>query len=620
MIARRDILRARVAFGLALLIAALIYLPGLRGSFQFDDYPNIVDNKALDVRGKPASAWWDAAMASPSAELRRPLAMLSFAAQIATTGLDPVPMKVINLLIHLLNGVLTWLVLRRLFEMAALRRAEQAAIVRTEWLATGVAAAWLLAPINLSGVLLIVQRMEIAAHTAVLLGLLGYLAARRRLLAGMPGAWRAGMATALATGIGALFKESAILLPLYALLIELAVLGLRDGQGRLDRRLLVLFGVLLVLPGLAGLAWLLPRVLTPGAWASRSFDLGERLLTEARVLWDYVGWSLLPRLTSLSLFHDDYLVSTGWMAPPTTLVAAFGWLAWFTAAVLLRRRVPLAALGMAWFFAAHLLTATIVPLELVYEHRNYAASLGLYLAAADLLMCLAPPILPHARRALAAGLIFMFALTTTLRAQEWGDPIRFALSEAQRHPSSPRAGYDLGRSYVLLSQYNATSPFTARAMAELDRTAALAGASALSDQGLLILAARSGLPLDPAWWTRLQDKLRRRALGVQDISALRALVNCATSRDCAFPPEDMVATFLAALDRNPRSTQLLSIYADYALGVLGDAELALRLTGDALAIDPRDPQLVRNHEHVQREVGQAQETTTAPARSQSIGR
>ena len=47
---------------------------------------------------------------------------------------------------------------------------------------------------------------------------------------------------------------------------------------------------------------------------------------------------------------------------------------------MLRRQRPLVALGIAWFFAAQLLTATVVPLELVFEHRNYFASLGICLA------------------------------------------------------------------------------------------------------------------------------------------------------------------------------------------------------------------------------------------------
>ena len=45
----------------------------------------------------------------------------------------------------------------------------------------------------------------------------------------------------------------------------------------------------------------------------------------------------------------------------------------------LRRRAPLIALGIAFFFAAHLMESTIFPLEIMFEHRNYLASYGVFL-------------------------------------------------------------------------------------------------------------------------------------------------------------------------------------------------------------------------------------------------
>ncbi len=39
--------------------------------------------------------------------------------------------------------------------------------------------------------------------------------------------------------------------------------------------------------------------------------LAERLLTEARIMWDYVSWTLVPNLSQLSLYHDDYVAPRG---------------------------------------------------------------------------------------------------------------------------------------------------------------------------------------------------------------------------------------------------------------------------------------------------------------------
>ena len=53
-------------------------------------------------------------------------------------------------------------------------------------------------------------------------------------------------------------------------------------------------------------------------------------------------------------------------------------------ALALRNRLPFFSLGVLWFFAAHFLTSNVVPFELVFEHRNYFAALGILLAVFDL--------------------------------------------------------------------------------------------------------------------------------------------------------------------------------------------------------------------------------------------
>src|SRR5690606_38727533 len=92
-----------------LVLEALVYWPGLRGGFVFDDYPNIVDNRLLHVDWNDGwREWLAAAFSSPASALQRPLASLTFAVNHALTGLDPYWMKLANLGIHLLNA---WLVL-----------------------------------------------------------------------------------------------------------------------------------------------------------------------------------------------------------------------------------------------------------------------------------------------------------------------------------------------------------------------------------------------------------------------------------------------------------------------------------------------------------------------------
>ena len=297
------------------LLLVLVYWPGRGGGFVFDDYPNIVDNTALHVTGWDRHAWLAAVFSSDSGLGHRPLAMASFALNHAFTGLDPVPMKLANIAIHALNACLVLGLLRVLLALAAPAVEPR----RREWSARFAAAAWALAPINLMGVLFVVQRMESLCHAFVFAGLWLYLRGRQRQLAGETGGgWRIVAGVVGGTALGLLCKESAVLLPLYAACIELCVLGARNAAGRRDRRLLALFPLVLVLPGILGLAWLLPGVLSPQAWATREFSLGERLLTEARVVLDYLRWTLLPSLRQFGLYHDDISLSRGLLRPAST--------------------------------------------------------------------------------------------------------------------------------------------------------------------------------------------------------------------------------------------------------------------------------------------------------------
>ena len=54
--------------------------------------------------------------------------------------------------------------------------------MRAKLTAALIAGAWMLLPINLTGVLYVVQRMESLANLFVLLGLAGYVIGRQRML------------------------------------------------------------------------------------------------------------------------------------------------------------------------------------------------------------------------------------------------------------------------------------------------------------------------------------------------------------------------------------------------------------------------------------------------------
>ena len=607
LVERRPTLARRLALVAALLVTALVYWPGLSGGYIFDDYPNIIENPALQVRHADWATLKAAALSSPSSEFHRPLSSLTFVANYMTTGLAPFGWKLTNLMIHLLNGVLVYLLARALLCAAARGREEP----RAGLLAALIAAGWLLLPVNLTAVVYVVQRMESLANLFVLLGLLGYVRGRLRMQRDGRGFAGAAASLLVWTAIGLTAKETAVMTPFYAALIEWTLFAARSGrERRRDRRVPWLFALVLVLPGIAGLAWLLPDLaFNPVAWQARNFTLAERLLSEPRIWFDYLRWIVLPTPHALSFYHDEVAVSTGLLTPWTTLAAILGLALLVALIAFLRARAPLVALGLALFLGAQLLTGTFIPLELVYEQRNYFASFGVLLALLPLLFpARAGAPLPLARGVLLAGLLLIWTGETAQTAYAWSSPLRLAMELAERAPTSPRAQYELGRTYIVLSKYDPKSPFTARAYAPLERAMSLPDSSILPEQALIFMNSRMGRPLKPLWWERMIAHLKSVPPGVQDESSLAALTQCAIQGACPLPPGPMVEAFVAALSHPHPSARVMQIYADYALNVLHDRGLAERLLTDAVRIQPGNVGIRRTLHAVQ-----AMPATVAPA-------
>ena len=582
----------------ALLLTALVYSLGLHGGYIFDDFRNIVGNPALDPRHLTWRSLLAAALSSPSSLFRRPLASLTFLANAELGGLNPFGFKVVNLAIHLCNGVLVCLLTRRLLAATATGPDDR-------WrntVAVLIAAGWLWLPINLTAVLYVIERQESMAATAVLLGLIGYTAARQRQQRAPAPMWPAWIWLATCTGVGFLAKETAAMTPFFAALIEVFVFRFASAPApgaapRADRRLPALFLVLLVIPGLAGLAWLLPGVLNHATWASRRFDLGQRLLTEMRVVVDYGIWTLFPTPSALSFYHDNFSVSTGLLSPWTTTLAAATLAALLWLMGRLRRTAPLAALGIALFLGAQLMTATLIPLELVFEHRNYLASMGLLWAVLPFLAAVRPP-LRILRGGLLAILMAVWLLETAQTAWAWDNPMRLAEQLVIRNPTSPRAEYDLSWRLMAWADHSHSTRLDALALRQLRATERLPHGSILPEQGLLLFSAQHGWPLDPVWWTRLRTILRRRVPSLDDASALNALASCAESGHCAFPVREMMRTWDAALARTPPRASILEMASLYAARMTPDPDQAMAWSDAALRRAPGSVRARVNAIHV----------------------
>lgn len=519
--------RKRIIQSLAVLALALVpygvYWPGIGGGFFLDDADNLY----------PVQRWLygdlsflGALFGNQSGVLGRSVAMLSFLLNAQWSGLDPVAMKLTNMGIHGLCGVALFFLARRILRQAWGDGA------RSEWVAGYLALIWLLLPIHVSTVLYVVQRMAQLSALFVILALLVYFEARTRIQKAQGGRVLLWLAFPLLAACATLSKENGVLAFLLALTLEMTLFAPAAGEKR-PAAVYWFFFASVGLPA-AGLALLLifspERILTGYEW--RQFTLMERLLTEPRVLFDYIKQILLPYGPKMGLFHEHYEVSRGWFSPPSTVFALLGCAVLIGYAIRSRRTQPLQALGILFFFAAHALESTFIPLELYFEHRNYLASFGVLLftcgAVRALFNRIGTPTRLFARTlpVLAFAVPLVYAGATLMRSGIWGNAELLYLQGVEENPGSVRLRSVIAFHYMRVGDFE-------RAMGHIQEAERYARrAQAPSVQLWKVLAHCYAQKASP---TTLLDGLQQRASGPIDTMASRAfelVVEKAEVGDC----------------------------------------------------------------------------------------
>lgn len=557
-----------------------VYADGLSGPFLFDDHVHITQNHWVKIETlSPADlqqAWNSSFTRYPG---KRPLAQLTFGINHAFAGLDPFAYKATNLGIHLLTGVavfmLSTLVLRALGDSAA-------AATRRHWIALLVTAFWLLHPIHVSTVLYTVQRMAQLSTLGLLLAMSCYFMAR---LQSAPDRGRIAWLVAMPplAALAFLAKENAVLLPMLLLASEITVLRSVPvtGNPRLIRGAQVLF---IALPLLIGAVYLATH---PGlmSYDYRPFTLEDRLLTQGRVLWLYLHWLLIPDISAFGLFHDDVVVSTGWLQPLTTVVAWLGIAVLLGSALVLRHRAPLYAFAVCFFFAAHALESTVFPLEMMFEHRNYMASLGP-------LLWLSYLVVESSRRkrlqrmAGVIGILLLLAYSTVtyVRVGNWSSFQRFVLSGAENHPASAR--YNFAAAQLLIASLehagDSRSHLASTARSYLERGLQSDANCVNCLFGLVVLDLHLGQRPPAETIDAIVQALRSGHVDATTVSVgqFSYLVNWQKRQDSALQPQQIEAIFAAALT-NPGwnrtgKASLHAAYREYLEFVVGDLPGALK--------------------------------------------
>lgn len=395
---------------LAVALAGAAYAASLSGDYVYDDVRFVERNPAVQG-GAPVGAYFlDPATQTGDASwqgLWRPLRTLSFRA-VRWFGAGPGPQRFANLLIHLGNGMLVYLLLRRLL------RSGRAALIG--------ALAFVLHPLAAEPVAWISGRGDLLALTGMLAAVLLHDRGGRA----------AAAASVVAFALALLAKESAVALPLLLVAMD----GFRGGWRRIAARwqALAAHGTVLVLYLGARAA-----VLGGAFGQAGGRDLSEGLLAVSLLGagFYYLRALVLPAGLTFEL-HLPTGIDAPWL-PVAGLAAAAGlaFLAWR-----LRRRAPAVTLAVLWLGAVLLpVTAAqlLFPLKILVANRfAYPA----VVAGALALAWIASRGPRYA--ALAAVAVLAFAPLSAARAETFSTPRRLWTSVIERDPDNAVALLGLG--------------------------------------------------------------------------------------------------------------------------------------------------------------------------------
>jgi len=411
---------------LIVVCVVLAYLPAWHAGFIWDDDVYVTNNPLLTAPDGLRRIWFT--LEAPSQYF--PLTYTLFRLEHALWGFNPAGYHWFNLLLHAVNALLVWRVLKRLSLPGA-------------WLG---AALFALHPVQVESVAWVTELKNVSSLFFVLLSLLAWI----EFVEERPKpAWRYYWLALIFYGLALCGKTTACTLPAALLL----VLWLQHKPIGLVRWLQVVpFVVMGLGMGLVTVWWEQYHQGTEGELFSLS--LLERFIIAGHAVWFYLGKLLWP--VNLTFSYPRWALN-----PANPL--AYGWLvagAGLAVAIYFARRT----VGRGVEVAALFYVATLVPMlgffmlytfrySFVADHYQYVASIGpLALAAAGISTALSrfERSIPFLKPVFCGVLLLVLGLLTWRQAATYTDLKTLWQTTAERNPGSWMAHGNLGN--LLLKQ------------------------------------------------------------------------------------------------------------------------------------------------------------------------
>lgn len=372
---------------------------------------------------------------------------------------------IVNLIIHFLAGVAVFGLMRGLVRTPALN--ETLSVEAKQWLPLVVALLFLLHPLQIQSVTYIVQRLASLAALFYLTAMASFVQAQ--LSTQKLSQWLWIVACLISAALAFLTKQNTVTLLIALLLLDLIFFPN-------SKRQVFKWISIIIISALAILGFTLAFVFQKNPFSleamqaltqeTTAISRDSYLATQFSVLWTYIRLFFIP--IGFQIDYDYPLTAHLWQG--RALLALTAHLLIIGGAIYSVRRWPLVAFGLLFYYTAHLVESSVIPItDVVFEHRTYLPNVGLVILVGWLLVVQLPQWsqqfvtvgnLSHSQIKFASILpiviililLTILAITTWQRNQLWRDPIALWRDNVEKSPQKGRAWVILGKHLIQANQ------------------------------------------------------------------------------------------------------------------------------------------------------------------------
>lgn len=413
-----------------------VYSNTLTAAWQLDDLPNIVENTKLQIEGLSFKTIFQTFFADPrnTNKLYRPIPCFTFAMNFFFSKYNVGGYHLVNIFIHFSTAFFLFLTIFNLLKIPLFCDRYKG---KEHIIALTASLLWALNPLQTQAVTYIVQRMASMAAMFSIIGIYCYIMAQSS---------RYRLLFYICCTISFLFalgsKENAIIYPFSLLLIKIVFFRVEKTK-RQNKTYRYAISMVIILI-LFGTVYFSDNSLFPFfvGYKERGFTLIERMLTEPRILVFYISQLFFPLPNRLSIEHD-VVASTSLFHPWTTLPSILLVFILIGTGFFFIKKKPILSFTILFFFLNHLVESTLLPLELIFEHRNYLPSLFIFLPIAISLIKLSERFKDNKKTQIAVNCFILFLIAgsgvgTYIRNMAWATEITLWTDAMKKAPGRAR--------------------------------------------------------------------------------------------------------------------------------------------------------------------------------------